>query len=71
MASVDKMAIIGEDFSEDEPKRDGAAKACYDCYLVVYNATKICPECGYRFYNSQKDIRDGVLFLPTTPAEHR
>ncbi|QJD54306.1 hypothetical protein [Aminobacter phage Erebus] len=56
---------------KDNRRRDSAPmKGCYQCYRVVYNATKICPECGFRFYNSQKDIRGGMFLLPATPPEY-
>lgn len=31
-------------------KQDARCKACPQCWLIVYNATRLCPECGFAFY---------------------
>lgn len=31
-------------------KYDASAKMCPSCYLVVYNAVRVCHGCGFEFY---------------------
>lgn len=41
------------DLSQLKDRRDPPVKVCYDCFLVVHSATRMCYECGFEFYPSK------------------